>query len=59
MATIDARAGKPLVGRWTVVGSDGVFSETLTRLPGHGGTTEEDAKPGRRPLGDPSTAIQG
>ena len=55
-------AGKPLVGEWTIVGSEGIFKETLTRLPGHG-STGDDAKPGerRRPatLGDPSTAIQG
>lgn len=52
-------AGKPLVGSWTVVGSDGgVFSETLTRLPGHGGPADDDAKPEHGPLGDPSTATQ-
>jgi hypothetical protein len=56
---------KPMVGEWTVVGSEGgVFRETLTRLPGHGapadGAQPSERAP-RRPatLGDPSKAIQG
>ena len=53
---------KPMVGEWTVVGSEGgVFRETLTRLPGH--SAPGDGDPGdrapRRPLGDPSKIIQG
>ena len=62
--------GKPMVGEWTVVGSEGgVFTETLTRLPGHdssdGGTRRPPDRPTertpRRPatLGDPSTIIKG
>lgn len=59
-------ANKPMVGTWTVVGSEGgVFQETLTRLPGHGGPSDSGQPPSerapRRPstLGDPSTVIKG
>lgn len=57
-------ANKPMVGQWTVVGSEGgVFEETLTRLPGHGGPADgaPSERSPRRPatLGDPSTVIQG
>ncbi|MEQ1895789.1 MAG: hypothetical protein ABL971_00220 [Vicinamibacterales bacterium] len=58
--------GKPMVGEWTVVGSEGgVFKETLTRLPGHGssdgGTERPTERAPRRPatIGDPSTIIKG
>ena len=57
---------KPLVGEWTVVGSKGgVFKETLTRLPGHGGSEGGPPRPRerapRRPatLADPSKIIKG
>jgi hypothetical protein len=56
---------KPMVGEWTVVGSEGgVFRETLTRVKGHSapadGAPPSERAP-RRPstLGDPSKAIQG
>ncbi len=58
--------GKPMVGEWTVVGSEGgVFKETLTRLPGHGssegGTPRPSERAPRRPatLGDPFKLIEG
>ena len=58
--------GKPMVGEWTVVGSEGgVFKETLTRLPGHGNSEGGTPRPGerapRRPatLGAPSKIIEG
>jgi len=55
---------KPMVGEWTLVGSEGgVFQETLTRMPGHGpgGDTPPSERAPRRPptLGDPATIIQG
>lgn len=54
---------KPMVGEWTVVGSEGgVFRETLTRLPGHtGGDRRPPEGAPRRPatLGDPSKIIKG
>ncbi len=55
-------AGQPLVGEWTVLGSDGIFTETLTRVAGHEGGSGDAPKPERRQpptLGDPSTIIQG
>ncbi|MGE3578725.1 MAG: hypothetical protein AB7I25_09715 [Vicinamibacterales bacterium] len=53
---------KPMVGEWTVIGSEGgVFRETLTRLPGHGPSDgpPADGAPRRPTIGDPSKAIQG